>query len=234
MAQFGKALTLGLGILEALEGNGTSLTYNELMRKTGVAPASFARFLKILVERGYVSQGPEGQYALGWRLAVQGRFALDSRPLRALARPHLLALMEETRETTEIVQYEGTHFLVLDRAESPQAIFLRAQAGSRFQTDASHALGQVGLAYGLVPPRGIPKEKLKRVRKRRYAEAVQNDGQAWRGVAAIVDARGHLVGGLGIAAPAFRVKAAEKKKYEALLTSHAGEISLALGWSGHG
>ena len=56
MASFGKALDKGLDILEVLADEDQPLSFTALREKIDVSPASFARFLKQLVERGYAEE----------------------------------------------------------------------------------------------------------------------------------------------------------------------------------
>ena len=72
MAHFGKALDLGLDILEALQKAEQPLAFGELKEKLDIAPASFARFLKLLTGRGYVMQTAGGRYTVGWRAVELG------------------------------------------------------------------------------------------------------------------------------------------------------------------
>jgi len=233
MPDFGKALTVGLDLLEALEQAKSPLSFAELSRRVQTSPASFTRFLKILVQRGYVQQMPDGAYALGWRLAQLGEKTLAESPLRIAATPHLRAIVDVTQESAECAVFEPDGFVFLDRVESPRSVVLKARPGSRFGLQDTTAVGRLAICLGLAhgPAECSPSEQ-EAIRQRGFAERLQNRDEVYRAAAAVFDGRGVCVGCLCIGAPAFRVGAAERQQFADLLKQHAADVSRALGWVG--
>ena len=62
MARFGNALDKGIDILEIIESSEEPLSFSDLRSRISIPQASFARYLKVLAERGYVAVYP----VIGW------------------------------------------------------------------------------------------------------------------------------------------------------------------------
>ncbi len=233
MAEFGKALSKGLEILEALHAAEAPLTFAALRHSVDVAPASFTRFLKILAARGYAARAADGRYRLGWRLAQLGQAALERRPLQVAAQPHLQELVDKTGEAAEVVEFDDDGFLFLARQESPKAVVLKARPGSRFGFSDNNAMGRLGLAFstGKESGRALPAATAAAVRAAGFAEMLQNNREVYRAAAAVNAHPGECCGCLVIAAPAFRVGSRKRAGFKRLLLKHAREVSVALGCS---
>jgi DNA-binding IclR family transcriptional regulator len=235
MAEFGKALSRGLDILETLGQRGQPMTYAAIGERVRVSQASFTRFLKILLRRGYVVQDERGRYRLGWRLAYLGQAALQDVPLLALVRPHLRVLAGETGECAEFAVFQDDgYFQFLERVESPKAVVLRARPGSRFPVGDGTAIGRVALAYGCRASDGarLAVRTARTVRKAGWAEMIQNRGEAYRIAAPVFDRDDSCIGAVVIAAPAFRARAAAKELFRKHLVAHARELSREVGGNG--
>ncbi|MBN1674678.1 MAG: helix-turn-helix domain-containing protein [Kiritimatiellae bacterium] len=227
---FGKALIKGLDILERLRAaDDGRLAFSALRERVEAAPASFARFLKILVERGYVTRESSGTYRLGWQLAEHGRAALETWSLQKLARPRLRLLVEATGESAEAAVFDDGHFIFVDRAESTRSVVLKAQAGSRFGVSENTALGLLALAFDLPGNKGAASgAQLAAIRREGFAQKLQNNEEVYRAAAAVRDCAGVCTGCLCIAAPAFRVGRGEKARFKRLLTEQARDLSREL------
>ena len=124
--------------------------------------------------------------------------------------------------------FEPGTMLFIDRIESPQAIILRAKAGTRFPMTYQNAIGLIAAAFTPAStPSTVPDSTLRRVRKHRFAHAVQNQGEAFRAASPIFD-RDICIGCVAVAAPAFRVTPKRVSQYEQTLVRQAGRISDAL------
>ena len=226
---FGKALEKGLDLLERLAQSGTPLAFTELRSQLDASPASFARFLKILARRGYVQHDRTGRYRLGWRLAQLGQVVLDASRLRQMADPHLQAIRKATRETAELAEFQDGHFQFLARLESPQSILLRARPGSRFPVTSGTAIGILGLAYGLGGTEPLEAPGANAIRRACFAEGFQNDNEAYRAAAPLIDATGHCIACLVVAAPAFRMDTTRRRTNKKVLCAQARALSRLLG-----
>ncbi len=232
MPPFAKALHRGLDILETLGEADRPMAFGELRDRLEVSPASYTRFVRVLLERGYLARDEAGQYRLGWRLASLGDSALRGSPLRELAGAHLDALVEATEESAEAVVFPGDgHFQFVDRRESPRAVVLRARPGSRFPNHPGNAIGLLGMATGDAGPDARPLDpgQAERLGEEGFAELLQNNDEVLRAAAVVTGPSGRWVGALVIAAPAFRVGQAERRRFRDLLTTHAAELSGTLG-----
>lgn len=231
MPHFGKALDLGLDLLEALQKAGEPLSFKELQDQVAIAPASYARFLKLLCNRGYIHQDQDGHYSVGWRAVELGLAGLSQNSIQTISRPHLEALTRATGESSELAVFDRSDFLFLDRIESSRSIVLAAKPGSRFGISDHTAIGWLGIAWDYPFTGKKPAAKtITQIRKAGYAGKLQNNGEVFRGAAAIHNYSGSCIGALCIAAPAFRTGKKEKKQFQELLIKHAGEISRALGF----
>lgn len=210
----GNALDKGLDILEALLDSDEPLRYGEIETRVGLAPASFARYLKTLHMRGYVRRQPDGRYALGLAALRLGVASRDVSPLLLASGETLDALVEATGETAELVEFDAEGFVFLDRRESPRSVVLRARPGSRFAYAGDNAITFVALAYdayGCVNKseskgvRAVSAKTTEAIRNAGVYDLIQNNGEAWRAAAPVFDRDGGCVGCLSIAAPAFRI-----------------------------
>src|SRR5207248_5015175 len=76
---------------------------NELARRLGIDASTSSRLLATLAASQLVEQAPEsGRYRLGPGVLRLGNAVLARLDLREVARPHLLALAEETGETVTL------------------------------------------------------------------------------------------------------------------------------------
>ena len=227
----GKALTKGLDILEALAASDGPVSFGDLRGRVNVSPASFARFLRILTDRGYASRDPSGRYRLSWRAAHVGLRARESSGLHAVARPHLEEITAATQESSELAAFDGKDFIFLDRLECPRSVVLKARPGSRYPVQDSNAIGLLGLAAGYGRG-GLPEGVAEAVRETAFAEMLHNSNEVYRAAGAVADHTGRWIGCLCVAAPAFRVGRAEKRAFRGILVDHARQVSGKLGAAG--
>ena len=230
MTGFGKALRKGLDILEALAEAEADLPYSELRGRVDVSPASFARFLRILTERGYAAREAGGRYRLGSQLAAMGRRALGASRLFAAA-PLLEALAAETQQTAELVAFEGGRSVLLARREAGQAAPAAGHENRPVVLSAAGPVGRLGLAFGLGRPGGValPRETAEAIRRAGYDERLDYRADRFSAAAAVRDQAGNAVGCLAIAAPALAVSAADRGRAREALLACARQASQRLG-----
>ena len=231
-------------MLDAL-ADGTDLGTNEIARRTGINASTVSRLLATLAAARYVEHVPEsGRYRLSLRLLELGNAVLGRLDLRALARPHLQALVRETGETATL-SAPGEHDAVtVDFVHSSSVVQSVAQLG-RPSVGHATAVGKVMLAFGgldlpapplvAYTPRTITNvqrlaEELERVRRRGYAEAREERDLGLAAVAAPVhDSRGELAAIIGVQGPAARFDARSVRGAVPLLLEHTGALSRELG-----
>jgi IclR family acetate operon transcriptional repressor len=217
-----------LAILETLSAVGDAgLTASEIARSLELPANSTLRILEVLEDRGYVERGGEDRrFRLTGRLLDLARPRLGDRSLAALAFDALCGLRDATGETAQLCVRAQNRCVIIEQAASRQPVKVLGEVGFRVPL-YSCAPGKAMLAA--LPPAELAaffkQVKLKRFtpttlatretltaalaesRKRGYAV---DRAEGLPGIhcvgAAILDRRGHPVGGLTVIGPAFRVK----------------------------
>ena len=218
------AVERAFAVVDAL-ADGQELGTNEIARRTGINASTVSRLLATLAAARYVEHVPEtGRYRLSLRLVELGNAVLGRLDLRALARPHLQALVRETGETATL-SAPGEHDAVtIDFAHSSSAVQSVAQLG-RPSVGHATAAGKVMLAFGDVElpadplasftPRTIATRRRARrgARARSAARATpRRREEREAGLAAVAapvfDSRGDLVGIVGVQGPVVALRRA--------------------------
>jgi len=240
------AVERALAVLDAL-ADGEELGTNELARRTGINASTVSRLLATLAERRYVEHvATSGRYRLSLRLVELGNAVLGRLDLRALARPHLQALVRSTGETATL-SAPGEHDAVtVDFEHGSATVQSIAQLG-RPSVGHATAVGKVLLAFGRVEPPPPPLQvftprtitepvrllaELERVRRRGFAESRDEREEGLSAIAAPVrDGRGELAGIVGVQGPSSRFDAGKRRTVVPSLLEHAAALSRELGGS---
>jgi DNA-binding IclR family transcriptional regulator len=232
MTRVGNALQKGLDILETLQAADGPLPFGELRKRVKVSQASFARYLKVLADRGYVARNGRGNYSIGYRTIRLGLHGLSRLELPGIAHAHLDDITERVKESTELAVFEGDDFIFLDRVECPRSVVLRARPGSSFGISDNNAIGSLALAFGRKGKAAkLTKKNLEAIHARGFAEQLQNNDEVYRGAAPLFGYTGSCIGALCVAAPAFRVTKKEKTLFRKVLVEHARKVSRTLGYA---
>jgi IclR family transcriptional regulator, pca regulon regulatory protein len=149
---FIEAIARGLDVIRAF-GPG-----RPVMSLAGVADASHLprptarRILLTLEQLGYVRAAGQqaggqagGGYELTPRVLDLGMSYVLSRGLWEVARPHMEALVAQTRESTSIAQLDGSDIVYVARVAVPKIVTLSVTIGTRFPAMQT-SLGKVLLA----------------------------------------------------------------------------------------
>ena len=239
------AVERAFAVLDALSDGG-ELGTNEIARRTGINASTVSRLLATLASARFVEHVPEsGRYRLSLRLIELGNAVLGRLDLRALARPHLQALVRETGETATLSAPGEHDAITVDFAHSSSVVQSVAQLG-RPSVGHATAAGKVMLAFGDVE---LPAEpftpytartitthaalvhELARVRERGYANAREEREEGLAAIAAPVwDSRGELAGIIGVQGPATRFDAVAADTAVSMLLEHSVAVSIELGW----
>src|SRR5947207_8985341 len=102
------AAAKALELLSAFSFHERRLSLSELAARTGIPRATAFRLLSTLEAARFVAK-VAGEYQLGLKCFMLGNIVASDLDLREIARPHLVALRDRTRETTQIA--------ILDRSE---------------------------------------------------------------------------------------------------------------------
>lgn len=244
-AYFTATLAKGLDILEALSGiEDSSLT--DLSRGLGISGPTLFRILSTLIACGYVSKhAATGRYRATLKSWALGAQVVRRLTLRDVARPHLEALLAETREAPHLAVLDGDGVVVIDRLEAPHPVRVDTYVGQRAPAYCS-ATGKAILAFRGEPmktptltrytsttlsdPAALARE-LALVRKRGYAV---NQEEWRRGVCAIAvplrGAGGAVAGSLSLTMPTERF--GSSRRFLKPLERAARAISAQLGETG--
>jgi DNA-binding IclR family transcriptional regulator len=234
-----KVLDKALRVLEAFGGAHDRWTEADLRRHLGMPSSSLNRILRGLERAGYVLRDDAGAYRLGIgavRLGDRARASLD---LPGILDAELRALGQITRELVLFAVAEPTlgTALYMAAVDSPQRLRVTAELGTRvpltagatarsllaFAPDALVdqvlARPREPLAEGTLLDEAAIRERLTRIRATGWGMSWQEtfDG-AWAIGAPILDAEGHALASIGVAAPISRYsEAAEEATRQALL-----------------
>lgn len=231
-----------ISVLDALADAGTDLGTNEIARRTAINVSTISRLLSTLTSAGFVQHLPSsGRYRLGLRILQLAGAARETLDIRALARPSLEEITQQTSETTTLSIPGEHHAMTLDFVQSPLSVRSVAQVGRNSLPHAT-AVGKVFLAHGGTPApemvaftdrtivdRGALDVEVERVRERGWAQALGEREDDLNGVAVpVLDQRGELVAILGVQGPAVRFSPRAIRVAVQLLQQHADSLTSAV------
>lgn len=210
-----------------------TIRFSQLKKVLPVSAPTLSAILQALEQAGFIRREPDG-YTLGMQfLALSGRI-LQRFDLRTLARETLDWLCQQTGETAELVQPHHGEILYIDQRESPQAIRLFAQVGSRYKTLHASAPGKVILAFMTEPERRefyktvglisitphtitqrtVLERQLTRIREDRLAYDIgECREEVMRLAAPIFNHQQVLTGVIGIAGPRYRIDRRKREEF---------------------
>ena len=227
------------------------LRLTDLSERLGMSKAQVLRIATTLVSGGYLARDEvTKRYRLGMRLFHLGMLVRHQMDLRRIAQPYLGRLAEATKETAGLFVYDPTGPICIDVLQSPKAMRVYAQLGSRMPWNAGTS-PKVILAF-------LPEEERERILARgnfeRFTEFTVTDPNEIRkllgdirrsgyhvgvrdldedalGVSApIFDDAGRIAGAIGVAAPAVRLPDADLGRFIDLVRGATCEISRQLGY----
>ncbi|MEV0335672.1 IclR family transcriptional regulator C-terminal domain-containing protein [Nocardia sp. NPDC050717] len=139
-----QSLARGLAVLRSFDAEHPSRTLSEVAHATDLTRATARRFLRTLVELGYMrSDGT--RFWLTPRVLELGYSFLSSLTLPDLAGPHLEALAEKVRESTSVSILDGADIVYVARVPVSRIMTVSINIGTRFPAFAT-SMGRVLLA----------------------------------------------------------------------------------------
>jgi DNA-binding IclR family transcriptional regulator len=195
-------------ILELVVDTRDGLALRELSARLEAPKSSLLPLLRTLTARGYLEQGPLGEYRLGRKALELGMGSPAQRALPAIARPTLRELMRRTGETVFLgtLGSDGTAVVFVDKVESEQVIRYAAGVGDRRALHATSS-GKAILAF---LPAAEQERILRALPLKRYTDRTVTSLPALRAALEEVRQTGVCinldelaVGAAGIAAPIF-------------------------------
>jgi DNA-binding IclR family transcriptional regulator len=233
-----------LRLLSALRTR-SSLAVKEAAELLDVAPSTAHRLLGTLQRHGFVSQDPGNRrYGAGPALLEVALASLDRVDVRRVARPHLVALAAEVRETTSLVVSEGTRVRFIDSAEGPETVRVADRTGEVLPAHST-SVGKAMLAalsdadiVRLYPDEDLPVSpgspevsrsslvaELKEVRAQGYAASFDQSPTGLSAVGVpITDGSGTVLAAIGVSAPASRLNPLRVPEIVSAATERARRI----------
>jgi DNA-binding IclR family transcriptional regulator len=219
------AAAKALELLSTFSFQERRLSLSELAARTGIPRATAFRLLSTLEAARFVTK-VGGEYQLGLKCFMLGNVVAADLDLREIARPHLVALRDATRETTQLAILDNWQVVYLERMPSPHPVgVMRARTGAILPAYCT-ALGKTLLAYEpsqdvaawaakqtftaltrhtITSARRLLKE-LRAVRERGYAVDEQERELGVRCIAAPVrNHEGRVVAAISVAGPTERL-----------------------------
>jgi DNA-binding IclR family transcriptional regulator len=208
-------LDKAVSVLDALAGG--PLALGDLVAGTGLPRATAHRLATALEAHDLVRRDDEGRFMLGLGLVALGRAAADGFPLAEAAGPALLALRDETGESTQLYVREGDRRICVAALESPHGLRTIVPLGAALPLDRGSA-GAVLRGDELVLDRG-------------WAESV---GEREAGVASVSapvrDGDGRVVAAVSVSGPIERTGREPGRRWGTAVSSAARRIEQTAGW----
>jgi len=120
-----------LEILEYIVLSGREVSLKEIAEEIGLHVSTVHRYLSSLLEKGYVRRTPNGLYKPGFRILELSSYILQSLDLREIARPYLIELMENTKQTVHLTIRDGYEGVYIDKVEGPGTLPMMSRIGMR-------------------------------------------------------------------------------------------------------
>ncbi|MBN1847012.1 MAG: IclR family transcriptional regulator [Deltaproteobacteria bacterium] len=244
-------------ILDVLGEFPQGLSIGDLSTKIGLPKGTIHRLLSTLVFLDYVRQDAETKrYNLGFKLVELGNRLLSHIDFRTEARPYLLDLAENTRETVHLVILYQDEVLYIEKMEAnttPTGLRMVSMLGSRVPAHCT-AVGKVLLAAlpedkleTMVGAKGLTrrtentitsleklKEHLQEVRRTNCAFDMEENEIGICCVAApIRDQQGYVIAAISISGPVSRINARMlKTELKDQVADTALRISRRIGYQG--
>jgi IclR family KDG regulon transcriptional repressor len=236
-------------IIDSFSSSRRAWTLTDLSEHLDLPKSTLHRFLRSLEAHGILRQDDESkQWYLGYRLFVWGSLAEKSTALHDVARPIMRDLTADTGETTLLTVYHAQEVICVEKVESSHSVRLALEVGTRRPPHAG-ASSKALMAFlpedeieRIVQSQGLPKlcantitdrdelnAELARIRKRGYAQSVEEtDRGAWGVATPIRGWDGKVIAAIGLAGPIPRFGDELAKKYAARCEEAAQRISSAL------
>lgn len=140
-----QSLARGLMVIRAFDESRPEMTLSEVARVTELSRAAARRFLRTLIQLGYV--WTDGRvFALTPRVLELGFSYLSSMSLPGIAEPHLEKLVSEVHESASVSVLDGQDIVYVARVPISRIMTVSINIGTRFPAFAT-SMGRVMLAH---------------------------------------------------------------------------------------
>lgn len=239
-----------MALLMALGQAGRPLSIRELGLQTSLPRPTVYRLLMTLQVGGMVTP-VDGGFIIGSRILWLAGRRLAQAELRAVGRPYLLDLRNQTGETVHMAVLEQGQVVYVDKVESPGPMRMASTIGGIMPAHCT-ALGKAMLAHlpldevlKILNQQGMARRTMQTIteperlladldaiRARGYSiDNVENEEGIRCAGAAVIDHQGRVAGGISVSGAAHTI-AMERIRRELgpRVKETAGLISRAMGW----
>jgi len=245
-ASLRRALSILIRLGEDPDNVGHSLS--DLCADLDMNKSTVLRLTQPLIDARFVTVGANGRYRLGWRNAQLGQTYLAGVDLHRSMHDVLVALSEETQETTHLVTADFPNVIYVDKVDSPRPVRMASRIGNA-QSAYCTSVGKAMLAYAddevvrSVIRQGMPRRTpntlttaaalrsdLTVIRERGYAiDDVENEAGVRCVAAPVFDATGAAISAVSVSAPEERFSFDMVPDVASHVVAAADEISRRLG-----
>ena len=141
---FVQSLERGLSVIRAFDAEHPKLTLSEVATSTGLSRAAARRFLRTLVQLGYM-RSDGSRFSLRPKILELGYAYLSSLTLPEVAMPHLEQLVEQVHESSSVCELDGNEVIYIARVPTKRIMTVTISVGTRFPAYAT-SMGRVLLA----------------------------------------------------------------------------------------
>ena len=142
---FIEAIARGLDVIRVFRAGQPVMSLAAVADASRLPRPTARRILLTLEQLGYVRQAEGSGFELTPRVLDLGMSYVLSHGLWEIARPHMEALVAQTRESTSIAQLDGSDIVYVARVAVPKIVTLSVTIGTRFPAMQT-SLGKVLLA----------------------------------------------------------------------------------------
>lgn len=229
--------------------DGDWVSLKRLAERTGLAKTTAFNLVTAMVDVGWAERdAAAGAYRLGTQLLVYGKAVERRLDISTIARPHLVRLCANTRETVNLAIPRAADVLIVESLEGTQSLRVTSYAGTRAPYHST-ACGRALLAHkpesmrrlifsiGDLPaltsrtitdPKAL-EDLLAQCRKRGWATEYEENEPGGACVAApIFNQAGEAIAAVSIAGPSSRFDAPTVEALGKLLVASVAEIGADL------
>lgn len=141
-----KSLRKALSILDAVAASDRPVSVAEIALQAGIARPTAHRLIQTLVAEGYLTEGAEGRYVIGFAVLPLAANLLDKNRMRLESLPHLHALALKTGERVNLGILYHDRVLYLAGIEKPSLPTIYTRFGTTVPAHCC-SLGKAILAH---------------------------------------------------------------------------------------
>jgi len=124
-----RAVGRALAIFDAFDNDHLSLSLQEIAERIRMPKTTAFRLVNTLERAGFLVRMDNQQYCLSLKMARLGGLVRSTLSIREIARPVMLEVNEQTKETITLNTVAGNERMVLDVVDTPSPLMSMARPG---------------------------------------------------------------------------------------------------------